>query len=1232
MRSMMKFLIFIFVFALVSFFDSSVNALDNKVIEDGTYIITSKLNNSSVVQSVSSNGRNGTNVNISIDKSLQNQFWNISYLGDGYYKISAYTNDNLLLDVSEAKAANGTNVQLWENNGNNAQKWKIKNNNDGSYSFISALGNFYLDVSEAKTNDNTNVQIYKGNGNNAQKFVLSKIDLSTIDEGPYNLASLLDQNMYVGINSGVASNNVNVALYNHSDDNGLKWYFYNIKDNIYEVRSLLNPNYNLDVSEANMNNAGNVQLWQNNGNNAQRWRIVKFDGGFIRLSNVNSGKNLDVSGANKSNGTNIQQWQNNGNNAQKFKLIDTATSNYDQVLDDATYIFCSALNLNKAIKGNSNVVLYDVDGNTNEMITTEYVGDGFYKLKVKDNVLTNNNGNVILSEDKNADNQMWFVFETDGYYTFISKTNGKALDVSEAKTNNNTNIQTWTSTGHKAQKFKLLKVDTTPIAKYYYNIASVLDQSMYVGINSGVEAYNVNVALYSQNDTNDLKWYIENVSDNVYEVKSVLNQKYYLDVLEAKKNNGGNVQLWQNNGNNAQRWRIVKFDDGTYQIFNVNSGKNLDVSGADKGNGTNIQQWEPNGNNAQKFKLLKTTKSSYEQVLSNGEYLFYSALNLNKTVRGNANTVLYDVEGSVSEIITTEYLSDGFYTLKVNGKALTNNNGNVVTANYTGSDNQQWYVLKNGEYYTFISKTDGKALDVSEAKTNNNTNIQTWPLTYHNAQKYRLEGVKDTILKNGYYNIVFDDNALGITSEIPYNGSTISLQNNTNSNQQKWEFKQIKNNLFEIRSVLNPNKLLDVKGANRANGTFVQTYAANGNNAQRWYVVALENGGYKLISSLSHTFLTINNGVRIYSNDFSDKQIFDLQESDGNAFGKTVEENYYVIRSGLNNNMVLDVSGGSMRSGTNVQLYSYLTLASQIWKFNYLGDGLYSIVSAMNPKRALTNLNNNVVISQYNGADNQKWYVKMLENNMISIISASNSLYVDVKGAKTANSTNIQMFQSNGNTAQKYSLDYYGGTKTFRGIDISKYQGNIDWDKLAGTDINFVIMRAGYGMFENQKDEKFDTYYSGATWYDIPIGVYTFSYAKSESDAYQEAVMTLKWLNGRHLDLPVFYDLEHSSQVYLGKEKLTNMAITFCNHILSNGYQCGIYANKNWLTNYLDAYKLAGLYPIWLAHYTGPDDFNTVYNNLNRYSSSYDITSYKFWQFSSLGRYYGITDNTVDLD
>lgn len=184
------------------------------------------------------------------------------------------------------------------------------------------------------------------------------------------------------------------------------------------------------------------------------------------------------------------------------------------------------------------------------------------------------------------------------------------------------------------------------------------------------------------------------------------------------------------------------------------------------------------------------------------------------------------------------------------------------------------------------------------------------------------------------------------------------------------------------------------------------------------------------------------------------------------------------------------------------------------------------------------------------------------------------------------------------------------------GIDVSKHQGTIDWAKVKGAGIQFAILRIGYGMYDNQKDIKFEENYKNARANGIPVGVYLYSYAKNVDEAKREADLVLKWLNGRDLEYPVYFDIEDGSQANLGKDVLDAMCKTFCNTIEAGGYWAGIYSNKNWATNIISGAELGKDYTYWIAQY----------NDKCTYNGPYAI-----WQYSSSGKVNGISGN-VDMN
>lgn len=185
-----------------------------------------------------------------------------------------------------------------------------------------------------------------------------------------------------------------------------------------------------------------------------------------------------------------------------------------------------------------------------------------------------------------------------------------------------------------------------------------------------------------------------------------------------------------------------------------------------------------------------------------------------------------------------------------------------------------------------------------------------------------------------------------------------------------------------------------------------------------------------------------------------------------------------------------------------------------------------------------------------------------------------------------------------------------------KGIDVSKYQGNIDWDKVKQSGVEFAILRIGFGKQSSQKDQTFERNFSECKRVGIPVGIYLYSYALTEAAAVAEAKNCLNWLAGRKLELPIYFDIEDKTQQGFSKEILTNMCKAFCEEIEKAGYWAGVYANKYWFTNKLNRAELEKLYTIWVAQYSSK----------NTYAGKYDI-----WQYSSKGAVPGIKGN-VDMN
>ena len=188
------------------------------------------------------------------------------------------------------------------------------------------------------------------------------------------------------------------------------------------------------------------------------------------------------------------------------------------------------------------------------------------------------------------------------------------------------------------------------------------------------------------------------------------------------------------------------------------------------------------------------------------------------------------------------------------------------------------------------------------------------------------------------------------------------------------------------------------------------------------------------------------------------------------------------------------------------------------------------------------------------------------------------------------------------------------------GIDVSKWNGNIDWNSVKSSGASYAIIRCGYRGSSTGAlitDPKFAANISGANAAGLKVGVYFFTQAVNEKEAVEEASMVLDLVKKYKISYPIFLDVESSGGRADGIDKGTRTAAckAFCATIQNSGYTAGIYANKTWLNSKIDAGAL-GSYKIWLAQYAAAPSYSGRYN---------------LWQYSSKGSVPGIKGN-VDMN
>lgn len=194
----------------------------------------------------------------------------------------------------------------------------------------------------------------------------------------------------------------------------------------------------------------------------------------------------------------------------------------------------------------------------------------------------------------------------------------------------------------------------------------------------------------------------------------------------------------------------------------------------------------------------------------------------------------------------------------------------------------------------------------------------------------------------------------------------------------------------------------------------------------------------------------------------------------------------------------------------------------------------------------------------------------------------------------------------------------YKTKNTLIGIDVSNHQGDIDWETVKNSGVEFVFIRIGFGHNREAKimeDEKFRQNLEGARNAGLKVGLYFYSYATEIWEAEEQANWIVKTLNGEKIDLPIVFDYEtwKSFPTYnINIVDLNKVAKRFLDILHDNGYEGMNYSSKYYLNTIWNISE----YPTWLAHYVSKTNYDK---------------DFKVWQFSNTGEVPGI-NGFVDLD
>lgn len=459
--------------------------------------------------------------------------------------------------------------------------------------------------------------------------------------------------------------------------------------------------------------------------------------------------------------------------------------------------------------------------------------------------------------------QLWdFVARQDGGYFIKSCLGAYVLDISGGSVSNGGNAQVYSWNATNAQVWNLVKIAQT-IDDGLYRLGSMLNVGQVVDVAGGSLSDSAQTQLYGSNDTLAQYWtFTYNKSTGYYTVRSAVSGKV-LDCRGGGVSNGTAVQQYAENGTTAQWWRVVMNADGSVSLVSAKSGLALDVTGANSANGTKLQLYSANGTNAQKWTLSVPTV-----FVRDGLYEIYSRLDGNRLIdvsggskADDAKLQVWNRNGTLAQKWSVSVCDDGSVLIKGanSGKYLSQSDGKLISVK-GAAEGSHWIprVSPRGGL-VLVNAVSGAVIDLAGGNAAVGTAIQMYANNLTAAQAWRF--VSASLIDDGYYVVVNQSSGnrvLDVAGASCNAGARVQLYAANGTNAQKWYVRSLGNGAYSLTAFVS-GKVLDVPSANASNGASVQQWDWNGSGAQKWLLRLAEDGGIAIYSVLDDgSFALIN--------------------------------------------------------------------------------------------------------------------------------------------------------------------------------------------------------------------------------------------------------------------------------------------------------------------------------------------------------------------------------------
>lgn len=664
------------------------------------------------------------------------------------------------------------------------------------------------------------------------------------------------------------------------------------------------------------------------------------------------------------------------------------------------------------------------------------------------------------------------------------------------------------------------------LADGLYTFGSSFNSNYVLDIPGGAASAGKKLQLYSGNKTNAQVWRVSHDQNGFVVIASV--KGCTLDVSGGNASNRNPVQLWSDNGTLAQRWIAIRETDGSYTLISaLNQSFAIDVSGGVAANGSAVQLYETNGTAAQRW-VLTPAKTEQQQLddraaahladLPDGTYAMLASSDSFALIAGGGS-LSFDRFGysgvQTFDVSTTE---NGYRTIAIHGAgavldAAGGNDANgtkLQTYAANGTKAQKWIIEKDGEHFRIVSALNGqKVADVPGGSIASGAGLQLYSANGTAAQSFyfvdptavrseldKLASDNREVVKDGDYAIAAGPDlsrmVLDVTGGSASNGANVQINQSNTTAAQRWRVSHDDDAYLTITNVKS-GKVLDVSAGSTCLGTNVQQYTACGdaNYAQKWIAVPNGDGSVRLLSAVwqqrtldvAGGSLNSQTNVQLYTSNGTAAQRFSFIATNPASVDPCddilKDKGWCVISPSANGAVALDVAGGSLKNGGNVQTYSCNCTLSQLFKAEYR-DGYYVLRNAGSGK-VLDVAAGDVVpgtnVQQWDESpnDNQLFSVVVNEDGSYSFInkatglmlavsgsnlvaaivgdsvqtsfvfaeqedllseglyeiypSANSSHVLDVASASADSGANVQLYSNNGSFAQKWLLKKVDGAK-----------------------------------------------------------------------------------------------------------------------------------------------------------------------------------------------------------